>query len=75
MTGPAAAGILCWVTSQFGEPLNAVAEGDVVRTSRDFNGHVRVTTADGKSGWLRAGEIEPVRGSGLPADLDQKAAP
>jgi hypothetical protein len=55
--------------------LNAVAEGDVVRTGRPFNGHVRVTTADGKTGWLRAGEIEAVRGAGLPADLDQKAAP
>ena len=61
--------------TQYGEPLNAVAEGDVVRTGRPFNGHVRVTTADGKSGWLRAGEIESVRGPGLPADLDQKAAP
>jgi len=61
--------------TQFGEPLNGVAEGDVVRTGRPFNGHVRVTTADGKTGWLRAGEIEPVRGAGLPADLEQKAAP
>ena len=61
--------------TQYGEPLNAVAEGDVVRTGRPFNGHVRVTTADGKTGWLRAGEIESVRGPGLPADLDQKAAP
>jgi len=59
----------------FGEPLNGVAEGDVLRTGRPFNGHVRVTTADGKTGWLRAGEIEPVRGATLPADLDQKAAP
>jgi len=61
--------------TQFGEPLEGVAEGDVVRTGRPFNGHVRVTTAGGKTGWLRAGEIEPVRGNGLPADLDQKAAP
>jgi len=61
--------------TQFGEPLNSVAEGDVVRTGRPLNGHVRVTTADGKTGWLRAGEIEAVRGVGLPADLDQKAAP
>lgn len=61
--------------TQFGEPLSGVAEGDVVRTGRPFNGHVRVTTADGKTGWLRAGEIETVRGAGLPADLDQKAAP
>lgn len=59
----------------FGEPLHGIAEGDVVRTERPFNGHVRVTTADGKTGWVRAGEIEAVRGPGLPADLDQKAAP
>jgi tetratricopeptide (TPR) repeat protein len=61
--------------TQFGEPLNGLAEGDVVRTERPFNGHIRVTTADGKTGWVRAGEIEAVRGPGLPADLDQKAAP
>jgi hypothetical protein len=61
--------------TQFGEPLEGVAEGDVVRTGRPFNGHVRVTTAGGKTGWLRTGEIETVRGDGLPADLDQKAAP
>lgn len=61
--------------TQFGEPLSGVAEGDVVRTERPLNGHVRVRTADGKTGWLRAGEIEAVRGPGLPADLDQRAAP
>ncbi len=61
--------------TQFGEPLRGVAEGDVVRTERPLNGHVRVRTADGKTGWVRAGEIESVRGPGLPADLDQKAAP
>lgn len=61
--------------TQFGEPLHGVAEGDVVRRDRPLNGHVRVVTADGKAGWVRAGEIEPVRGPGLPADLDQQAAP
>ncbi|MSS99101.1 MAG: hypothetical protein CK541_03725 [Opitutia bacterium] len=61
--------------TQLGEPLNGVAEGDVVRTGRPFNGHIRVTTAAGKTGWLRPGEIEYVRGDGLPADLDLKAAP
>lgn len=61
--------------TQFGEPMRGVAEGDVVRTERPLNGHVRVRTADGKTGWVRAGEIEAVRGPGLPADLDQKAAP
>jgi hypothetical protein len=61
--------------TQFGEPLLGVAEGDVVRTERGFNGHLRVLTASGKTGWVRAGEVESVRGGGLPADLDQKAAP
>ena len=61
--------------TQFGEPLRGVAEGDVVRTERQLNGHMRVHTADGKTGWVRTGEIEAVRGPGLPADLDQKAAP
>jgi hypothetical protein len=61
--------------TQSGEPLRGVAEGDVVRTERALNGHMRVHTADGKTGWVRAGEIEAVRGPGLPADLDQKAAP
>ena len=59
----------------FGEPLNGVTEGDVVRTDRPLNGHIRVTTANGKTGWLRAGEIELIRGATLPLDLDQKAAP
>ena len=61
--------------TQLGEPMSGVAEGDVVRTERPLNGHMRVRTADGKTGWVRAGEIEAVRGPGLPADLDQKAAP
>ena len=61
--------------TQFGEPLLGVAEGDVVRTERPLNGHLRVRTAAGKTGWVRASEVEPVRGPGLPADLDQQAAP
>ena len=44
--------------TQFGEPLNSVAEGDVVRTGRPFNGHVRVTTADGKTGWLHMFDLQ-----------------
>jgi tetratricopeptide (TPR) repeat protein len=58
-----------------GEPVSGVAEGDIVRTERPFNGYVRVTTADGKSGWLQAREVEPLWGGGLPANLDQKPAP
>lgn len=61
--------------TRYGEPLSGLDEGDVVRVDRPFNGHVRVVTADGKTGWVRAGELEPVRGEGPPADLDPSAAP
>lgn len=58
-----------------GEPVGGVAEGDVVRAERPFGEYVRVTTAEGKSGWLQARELETLWGGGLPADLDRKAAP
>ena len=58
-----------------GEPMVAIAEGDVVRTGRSFNGHIQVKTSTGKTGWVRAGEIESIWGGGLPMDLDAKAAP
>ncbi len=58
-----------------GEALVGVAEGDVVRTERPFNGYVRVTTADGKTGWVQAREIEAPWGGGLPASLDAPKAP
>ncbi len=58
-----------------GEAIVGIAEGDVVRTDRPFNGYVRVTTADGKSGWLQAREIESPWGGGLPANLDTPKAP
>jgi tetratricopeptide (TPR) repeat protein len=58
-----------------GEALVGVAEGDVVRTERPFNGYVRVTTADGKTGWLQAREIEAPWGGGLPASLDEPKSP
>ena len=57
------------------EAIVGIAEGDVVRTDRPFNGYVRVTTADGKSGWLQAREIESPWGGGLPANLDTPKAP
>ena len=47
----------------------------MVRTDRPFNGYVRVTTADGKSGWLQTREIESPWGGGLPANLDTPKAP
>jgi tetratricopeptide (TPR) repeat protein len=58
-----------------GEPVGGVAEGDVVRADRAFGDYVRVTTAEGKSGWLQSRELETLWGGGLPADLDRKAAP
>lgn len=58
-----------------GEAIVGIAEGDVVRTDRPFNGYVRVTTADGKHGWLQAREIEAPWGGGLPANLDTPPTP
>lgn len=58
-----------------GEPIGGVAEGDVVRTERPFRGYVRVTTAEGKSGWLQARELESLWGGGLPANLDAQPRP
>lgn len=58
-----------------GEPMVLATEGDVVRTGRPFNGHIRITTATGKTGWVRSNEIESIWGGGLPMDLDSKVAP
>jgi tetratricopeptide (TPR) repeat protein len=58
-----------------GETVNGTAEGDVLRTGRRFNGHTYVLSADGKGGWVKSTELEPVWGGGLPANLDPKAAP
>ncbi len=58
-----------------GEAIVGIAEGDVVRTDRPFNGYVRVTTADGKHGWVQAREIEAPWGGGLPANLDTPPTP
>ncbi len=58
-----------------GETLNGTAEGDVLRTGRQFNGHTYVTSADGKGGWVKSTEVEPVWGGALPKNLDQVSAP
>lgn len=58
-----------------GEPVSGIGEGDIVRTERGFNGHTRVQTTEGKTGWVRNGEVEAIWGGGLPANLDQKATP
>lgn len=56
--------------TQMGEPVATLGEGDVVRTGRRLNGHVRVVTAGGQGGWLREAAAEPVAGEGLPRALD-----
>lgn len=58
-----------------GETVNGTAEGDVLRTGRQFNGHTYVTSADGKGGWVKSTEVEPVWGGALPKNLDQVIAP
>lgn len=58
-----------------GEMVNGTAEGDVLRTGRQFNGHTYVTSADGKGGWVKSSEVEPIWGGALPKNLDQVSAP
>jgi tetratricopeptide (TPR) repeat protein len=58
-----------------GESLNGTAEGDVLRTGRKLNGHTYVTSADGKGGWMKSTELEPIWGGALPVNLDQPRAP
>jgi len=58
-----------------GETVNGTAEGDVLRSGRRFNGHTYVVSADGKGGWVKSTELEPIWGGALPANLDQKQAP
>jgi hypothetical protein len=47
--------------------VGSFEEGDMVRAGRRLNGHVRVRAADGRTGWVRAGEIEAVETFALPA--------
>ena len=56
--------------TQMGEPVATLGEGDVVRTGRRLNGHIRVETAGGQGGWLRESAAEAVAGEGLPRPLD-----
>lgn len=58
-----------------GESLGQLGEGDVVRTERSLNGHVRVQLAGGQVGWLRAESLEPVWGAEPPRSLDANTAP
>lgn len=53
-----------------GEPLAILGEGDIVRTGRELNGHIRVTLAGAQVGWLRLAALEPVAAEGGPRNLD-----
>lgn len=56
-----------------GESVSVFDEGDMVRAGRTLNGHVRVRTSDGRTGWLRAGEIERIETGGLPSRAEIEA--
>ncbi len=61
--------------TKLGESIQTTSEGDVVRTDRQLNGHVRVITGSGKAGWVRIEEIEPIWGGGLPnSPIDPQTA-
>lgn len=58
-----------------GEGLAALGEGDVVRTGRTLNRHVRVELPGGQAGWVRQEALEPVWGAAPPRSLDAPAQP
>lgn len=58
-----------------GEPLSQVGEGDVVRTQRVLNRHVRVELPGGQTGWVAQEAIEPVWGVTPPRSLDETVQP
>lgn len=58
-----------------GETVSQLGEGDVVRTQRALNGHLRVELPGGQTGWVRAAAIEPVWGATPPRSLDAPARP
>ncbi|MFZ9201157.1 MAG: tetratricopeptide repeat protein [Opitutales bacterium] len=58
-----------------GEPLSQVGEGDVVRTQRVLNRHVRVELPGGQTGWVPQDAIESVWGVTPPRSLDATAQP
>ena len=58
-----------------GESLGPLGEGDVVRTERALNRHVRVQLAGGQVGWVRAEALESVWGAEPPRSLDATEAP
>lgn len=58
-----------------GEPLAQIGEGDVVRTQRTLNRHLRVELAGGQIGWVREEAVEPVWGTTPPRSLNATAQP
>ena len=58
-----------------GESLGQLGEGDVVRTQRVLNGHVRVELSGGQTGWIKQAALEPVLGTDLPRSLDTPSTP
>lgn len=58
-----------------GEALSRLGEGDVVRTQRALNGHIRVELPGGQVGWVRAAAVEPVWGTAPPRSLEAPAQP
>ena len=58
-----------------GESLSPIGEGDVVRTQRVLNGHMRVELPGGQVGWVRAAAIEPIWGTTPPRSLESTVQP
>ena len=58
-----------------GESLAQLGEGDVVRTQRTLNHHVRVELPGGQTGWVRESALEPVWGASPPRSLDTLGQP
>lgn len=58
-----------------GEGLAQLGEGDVVRTQRTLNRHVRVELPGGQVGWVREEALEPVWGASPPRSLDTTGQP
>ena len=58
-----------------GETLVPIGEGDVVRTQRKLNGHIRVELSGGQVGWVREEAVESVWGLTPPRSLDSPAQP
>ena len=61
--------------TSLGEPLAQLGEGDVVRTQRALNRHLRVELAGGQVGWIREEAVEPVWGMTPPRSLDTPVQP